>query len=56
LSEWQFRASGILTTAFEIGPGNLAPEACSRGQEIIKTMDQHAYMEIEEGDDIRVAT
>jgi D-serine dehydratase len=46
--------AGLPTPALHCRPGRPAPIAASPAWELTKMMDQHAYMRIAEGDDIRV--
>ena len=46
--------AGLPTPALHYRPGNAAPTAASPAWEMTKIMDQHAYLRIAEGDDIRV--
>lgn len=46
--------SGLPTPALHYRPGGAAPKAVPRDWTMTKIMDQHAYLQIAEGDDIRV--
>lgn len=46
--------AGLPTPALQYRPGETAPLPCPEGWELFRMMDQHAYMKIAEGDDIRV--
>jgi D-serine dehydratase len=46
--------AGLPTPALHYRPGNVAPTASPAGWTLTKMMDQHAYLRISEGDDIRV--
>jgi len=46
--------SGLPTPNTHFRPGQSAPQACPSQWELIRMMDQHAYMKISEGDDVQV--
>jgi D-serine dehydratase len=46
--------SGLPVPALHFRPGNQAPAAAPAHWELTKMMDQHAYLRIAEGDDLRV--
>jgi D-serine dehydratase len=46
--------SGLPTPALHFRPGTDRPHACPPHWETTKIMDQHAYLKIAEGDDVRV--
>lgn len=46
--------SGLPTPSLHYRPGDVAPRACPERWELIRMMDQHAFMKISEGDDVRV--
>jgi D-serine dehydratase len=46
--------SGLPTPNMHFRPGQPAPRACPSHWELIRLMDQHAFMKISEGDDVRV--
>lgn len=46
--------AGLPTPALHYRPGGSAPEAVPDSWELTKMMDQHAYLRIAEGDDVRV--
>jgi D-serine dehydratase len=46
--------SGLPTPSLHYRPGQAAPRACPTYWELARMMDQHAYMKITDGDDIRV--
>lgn len=46
--------SGLPTPSLHYRPEQAAPRACPTHWELTRMMDQHAYMKISEGDDIRV--
>ena len=46
--------SGLPTPHCITGRGSAAPRACPSHWELIRLMDQHAFMKISEGDDVRV--
>jgi D-serine dehydratase len=46
--------SGLPTPALHFRPGSAAPRPCPAHWETTKIMDQHAYLKIAAGDDIRV--
>ncbi|MDW5264637.1 MULTISPECIES: amino acid deaminase [Acidobacteriaceae] len=46
--------AGLPTPVLRYRPGTAAPAAVPAGWELTKMMDQHAYLQIAEGDDIRV--
>ena len=46
--------SGLPTPSLHYRPGQAAPHACPSHWGLIRMMDQHAYMKISEGDDVRV--
>ena len=46
--------SGLPTPSLHYRPGHAAPRACPSHWELIRMMDQHAFMKIVEGDDVRV--
>lgn len=46
--------SGLPTPALQYRPGQIAPHSCPAHWELFRMMDQHAYMKISEGDDVRV--
>jgi D-serine dehydratase len=46
--------SGLPTPNMHFRPGQPAPRACPSHWELIRLMDQHAFMKISEGDDARV--
>ena len=46
--------SGLPTPALRYRPGTAAPVATPSGWQLTKMMDQHAYLQIGSGDDIRV--
>ena len=46
--------SGLPTPCLQYRPGQAAPRACSSSWELMRLMDQHAFMKISEGDDVRV--
>lgn len=46
--------AGLPAAALHYRPGNAAPAAAPSSWEVTKLMDQHAYLRIGEGDDIRV--
>lgn len=46
--------AGLPAPALHFRPGSAAPAAASSAWEVTKMMDQHAYLSIAEGDDVRV--
>ena len=46
--------SGLPTPALHFRPGGAEPQAAPTHWEVTKMMDQHAYMKIAAGDDVRV--
>ena len=46
--------AGLPTPALQYRPGEVAPHPCPEEWKLFRMMDQHAYMKIGEGDDIRV--
>jgi D-serine dehydratase len=46
--------AGLPTPALHYRPGDAAPKAAMAGWELFKMMDQHAFMRIADGDDVRV--
>jgi D-serine dehydratase len=46
--------AGLPTPSMHYRPGQAAPRACPSHWELIRMMDQHAFMKISEGDDVRV--
>lgn len=46
--------SGLPTPALHYRPGNTAPKTVPPGWQVSKMMDQHAYLQISAGDDLRV--
>ncbi len=46
--------SGLPTPCLQYHPGQAAPQACPSSWELTRLMDQHAFMKISEGDDVRV--
>lgn len=46
--------SGLPTPALHYRPGNAAPRATPAHWEVTKLMDQHGYLKIAPGDDVRV--
>ena len=46
--------AGLPVPALHFRPGNAAPTAASSAWAVTKMMDQHAYLRITEGDDVRV--
>lgn len=46
--------SGLPTPSLHYRPGQAAPHACPNHWELNRMMDQHAYMKISDGDDVRV--
>lgn len=46
--------AGLPTPVLHYRPGTAAPVAVSAGWQLTKMMDQHAYLQIADGDDIRV--
>ncbi|MGB8480773.1 MAG: amino acid deaminase [Acidobacteriaceae bacterium] len=46
--------SGLPTPSLHYRPGQATPRACPSHWELIRMMDQHAFMKIAEGDDVRV--
>ena len=46
--------SGLPVPALHFRPGNAAPQAAPAHWEVTKLMDQHAYLSIKSGDDLRV--
>lgn len=46
--------SGLPTPSLHYRPGPAAPRPCPRDWELIRMMDQHAFMKISESDDVRV--
>jgi D-serine dehydratase len=46
--------AGLPTPVLHHRPGRSRPMHASAGWKLTKMMDQHAYLEIQEGDDIRV--
>lgn len=46
--------SGLPTPALQYRPGEIAPHSCPAHWKLFRMMDQHAYMKISEGDDVRV--
>jgi len=46
--------AGLPAPALHFRPGNAAPAGAPSAWEVTKMMDQHAYLRISEGDDIRV--
>ena len=46
--------AGLPTPALQYRPGETAPHACPAHWKLFHLMDQHAYMKISEGDDVRV--
>jgi len=46
--------AGLPTPALHYRPGGSAPAAVPGSWELTKMMDQHAYLRIAEGDDVRV--
>lgn len=46
--------SGLPTPSSHYRPGQAAPHSCPSHWELIRMMDQHAFMKISEGDDVRV--
>jgi D-serine dehydratase len=46
--------SGLPTPTLQYRPGEAAPRACPDDWNLLRMMDQHAYMKISEGDDVRV--
>jgi D-serine dehydratase len=46
--------AGLPRPALHFRPGNAAPVPCSSAWRLARLMDQHAYMEIAENDDVRV--
>jgi D-serine dehydratase len=46
--------SGLPTPSLHFRPGQAAPSASPNHWELTRMMDQHAFMEISEGDDVRV--
>ena len=46
--------SGLPTPNSHYRPGQAAPRACPNHWELTRLMDQHAFMKISEGDDLRV--
>ena len=46
--------AGLPTPALQYRPGEAAPHPCPEDWKLFRMMDQHAYMKIAEGDDIRV--
>ncbi len=46
--------AGLPTPSLHYRPGQAAPRACPSHWELIRMMDQHAFMKISEGDGVRV--
>lgn len=46
--------AGLPTPSLHYRPGEIAPHACPGHWELFRMMDQHAFMKISEGDDVRV--
>ena len=46
--------AGLPTPSLQYRPGQIAPHACPSHWELTRMMDQHAFMKIAEGDDVRV--
>ena len=46
--------AGLPMPALHYRPGESAPQACPIHWQLVRMMDQHAYMKIAEGDDVRV--
>ncbi|MHB1744174.1 MAG: alanine racemase, partial [Acidobacteriaceae bacterium] len=46
--------AGLPTPSLHYRPGQTAPNACPSHWEVFRMMDQHAYMKISDGDDVRV--
>ena len=46
--------AGLPTPALQYRPGELAPHVSPAHWKLVRMMDQHAYMKITEGDDVRV--
>jgi D-serine dehydratase len=46
--------SGLPAPVLHYRPGNQAPAAAPDGWKLVKLMDQHAFLQISEGDDIKV--
>ncbi len=46
--------AGLPTPSLHYRPGQARPDACPSRWELFRMMDQHAYMKISEGDDVRV--
>jgi D-serine dehydratase len=46
--------SGLPTPALQYRPGEVTPHACPSHWKLSRMMDQHAFMKISEGDDVRV--
>ncbi|MGO8720782.1 MAG: amino acid deaminase [Acidobacteriaceae bacterium] len=46
--------AGLPTPALQYRPGEIAPRSCPADWKLFCMMDQHAYMKISEGDDVRV--
>ncbi len=46
--------AGLPTPALQYRPGEIAPHASPAHWHLVRMMDQHAYMTIAEGDDVRV--
>jgi D-serine dehydratase len=46
--------SGLPTPALHYRPGDAAPNPAPAGWQVAKMMDQHAYLQISAGDDLRV--
>lgn len=46
--------AGLPKPALHFRPGDEAPQPCSSAWKLVRIMDQHAYMEMTPGDDVRV--
>jgi D-serine dehydratase len=46
--------SGLPAPVLHYRPGNQAPAAAPDGWKLVKLMDQHAFLQMSEGDDIKV--
>jgi D-serine dehydratase len=46
--------AGLPTPSLHYRPGEIAPHACPGHWELFRMMDQHAFMKISEGDDVRL--
>jgi D-serine dehydratase len=46
--------AGLPTPALHYRPGDAAPKGATAGWELFKMMDQHAFMRIADGDNVRV--